>query len=86
VERLLDAAGPGTKVAVCERYRILRVDAEHGTSRCFCIADADEPWRPCSYEPLISMTPQSLSERLSTDGGFTVLGAEVLNSLEVTDG
>lgn len=83
---LLDVAAPGTKVAVSERYRMLRVDVAQRTSKCFCIAVGDDSWTPCSYEALISVTPQSQSERLSTHGGFTVVGAEVLKGLEVTDG
>lgn len=68
---LLNVAGPGTKVAVSEHYRILRVDVEQRTSKCFCIAVVGDSWTPCSCEALISVTPQSLSERLSTHGGFT---------------
>jgi len=69
--KLLDVAAPGTKVAVCERYRILRVDVDQRTSECFCIAVVGDSWTPCSYDALISGTPQSLSERLNTHGGFT---------------
>jgi hypothetical protein len=69
--KLLDAAASGTKVAICERYRILRVDVDQRTSGCFCIAVVGDSWTPCSCEALISVTPQSLSERLSTHGGFT---------------
>ena len=86
VETLLNIAAPGTKVAVCERYRTLRVDIDYRTSTCFCITGTDDPWTPCSCEPLISVTPQSLAERLHIRGGFIVPGAEVLKGLEATDG
>jgi hypothetical protein len=69
VETLLDIAAPGTKVAVCERYRTLRVDIDYRTSTCFCITGIDDPWTPCSCEPLISVTLQSLAERLNLRGG-----------------
>lgn len=72
--KLLDVAAPGTKVAVCQRYRILRVDAEHRTDMCFCLADADDPWRPCSEAPRGPISFEDIADRLRDRGGFTVSG------------
>jgi hypothetical protein len=71
-ETLLDIAVPGTKVAVCERYRTLRIDVGDLASKWFCIAGVDDPWTPCSYEPLTAVSPEALADRLTKRGGFSV--------------
>jgi hypothetical protein len=74
VETLLDIAATGTKVAVCERYRTMRIDVDDLASKCFCIATVHEPWTPCSYEPLTAVSPEALADRLAKRGGFSVPG------------
>ena len=71
---LAKIAEPGTKVRVFERYGLLGVDLDNRTTKMFCIADAEKPWVPCSYQPLTSVTPEALAERLNTRGGFSVPG------------
>ena len=75
-------------MAVCERYRTLRIDVDDLASKWFCIfiAGVDEPWTPCSYQPLIAVSPEALADRLAKRGGFSVSGAEVRKGLETTDG
>jgi len=73
-QRVLTIAKPGAKVRVFEDYGILGIDLDHRSSKSFCIADADKPWTPCSYEPLISVTPDALAKRLQERGGFSVPG------------
>jgi hypothetical protein len=73
-EELTEIAQPGTKVRVYEGFRLLGVDLERGSWRSFSVAFADDPWTACSYEPLTSVTPESLAERLASRGGFTVSG------------
>jgi hypothetical protein len=77
-DRLVDLIGMSGTVRVCEGYAILR-GAE---SCCFSILDADEPWVPCDHEPLTSFTPEALTERLRTHGGFLVPGALVIDADE----
>ena len=69
---LLNVAGPGTKVAVSEHYRILRVDVEQRTSKCFCIADTEDPWTPCSEAPRGPISFEDVADRVRDRGGFTV--------------
>jgi hypothetical protein len=76
--RLLEIIGIGGTVIVCNRYRLLK----SGGGSCFSIADAEDPWRPCDYEPLTSATPEALAERLQTHGGFLVPGHLVLDQLD----
>ena len=72
-EDVLEVAHPGSKVRVFERFGLLGVD--HGAlTRMFCIAEADKPWTPCSTEPMTSVTPEALAERLQERGGFSVPG------------
>ena len=71
---LAKIAEPGTKVRVFERFSLLSVDLDNRTTKMFCIADADKLWVPCSYQPLTSVTPEALAERLNTRGGFSVPG------------
>ena len=77
VERVLKVTKRGAKVRVCERYRILAVDLEQRRVKLFCIALDKDKWRPCSFEPLTSATPEALAERLNFRGGFSVPGHQV---------
>lgn len=76
-QKILNVAEPGTKVQVFEDYGLLGVDMDHYTYRCFCIADAERPWTPCSYEPMVATTPEALADRLASRGGFSVPGQVV---------
>jgi len=82
VERLVEIVGIDGAVRVCDEYIILRFDHGNLTSSCFSIADADEPWIPCNYNALTSITPDALAERIKTHGGFVVPGRDVLKSIE----
>jgi hypothetical protein len=75
VEALLDIAEPGTSVLVSERYGTLSVPTGRGTLGCFCIADADEPWRGCSVAPWDPVSHEDLIDRLEDRGGFSISGA-----------
>jgi len=75
LEALLDVAGHGSPVLVSERYGTLSVPTGRGTFGCFCIADAEEPWRPCSVEPMGAVSHQDLVDRLEDRGGFSIPGA-----------
>lgn len=72
VEALLDVAATGNKVAVCKRYGMLRVDVDGLANMGFCIADADDPWRPCSEAPRGQISFEDLAVRVNGRGGFTV--------------
>ena len=72
---LLDVARTGTPVDVSERYGLLRVPLDDGCFGCFCIADADESWRPCSVAPPGPLTIDDLVTRMEDRGGFTVSAA-----------
>ena len=72
-EDVLEVAQLGSKVRVFERFGLLGVDHDRLT-RMFCIADADEPWTPCSTEPMTSVTPEALATRLQERGGFSIPG------------
>lgn len=80
-ERLLKVAKLGTRIKVCERYRILGVDLKEGRVKLFCIALDDDEWRSCSFEPLTSATPEALAERLNTRGGFSVPSHQAMADL-----
>jgi hypothetical protein len=73
-EDLLEVAQPGAKVRAFEGFGLPGVDINHFTTRMFCIADADRPWTPCSTEPMTSVTPEALAQRLQERGGFIVPG------------
>jgi hypothetical protein len=74
-EALLDIAGHGSSVLVSERYGTLSAPTGRGTFGCFCIADADEPWRACSVAPMGPVSHQDLVDRLEDRGGFSIPGA-----------
>jgi len=80
VEAVLDVAEPGSSVSVSARYGILGVPSGHGSLRCFCIADADEPWRACSVAPVGPVSYEDLVDRLEDRGGFSVPAALLLLS------
>ncbi len=73
-----EIAEPSAKVRVCERYRLLNVQLSNQVSKGFCIALESDEWTPCSYEPLVDVTPEALAERLETRGGFSVPGESVV--------
>ena len=75
VEAFLDIAEPGSSVLVSESYGTLSVPTGHGTLRCFCVADADEPWRECSVAPWEPVSHEDLIDRLEDRGGFSIPGA-----------
>ena len=75
VEALLDVAERGSSVLVSARYGTLSVPSDHGSLWCFCIADADEPWRACSVAPMGPVSCQDLIDRLEDRGGFSIPGA-----------
>jgi len=75
VEALLDVAEPGSSVLVSVRYGTLSAPTGRGTFGCFCIADADEPWRACSVAPTDPVSYQDLIDRLEDRGGFSIPGA-----------
>jgi len=75
LEALLDIAGHGSSVLVSERYGVLSVPTGRGTLRCFCVADADEPWRACSVAAKDPVSHHDLIDRLEDRGGFTIPGA-----------
>lgn len=75
VEAVLDVAEHGSSVLVSARYGILGVPSGHGSLRCFCIADADEPWRACSVVPVGPVSYEDLVDRLEDRGGFSIPGA-----------
>jgi hypothetical protein len=75
VEALLDVAEHGSSVLVSARYGTLSVPSDHGSLWCFCIADADEPWRACSVAPVGPVSYEDLVDRLEDRGGFSIPGA-----------
>jgi hypothetical protein len=75
LEALLDIAEPGSSVLVSQQYGTLSVPTGRGTLGCFCIADADEPWRACSVAPRDPVSYQDLIDRLEDRGGFSIPGA-----------
>jgi hypothetical protein len=75
VEALLDVAEHGSSVLVSARYGTLSVPSDHGSLWCFCIADADEPWRACSVAPEGPVSYEDLVDRLEDRGGFSIPGA-----------
>ena len=80
VEALLDVAERGTRVLVSTRYGTLGVPSDHGSLWCFCIADADDPWRACSVAPRDPVSYQDLVDRLEDRGGFSVPAALLASS------
>jgi hypothetical protein len=74
VEAVLDVAEDGSSVLVSTRYGTLNVPSDHGSLWCFCIADADEPWRACSIAPMGPVSHQDLVDRLEDRGGFSIPG------------
>lgn len=83
---LAKIAKPGMKVRVFERYGLLGVENDHFSGHRFCVVDAAEPLVPCSYEPLVSVTPEALAERLRTRGGFSVPGDALIRAVHTDDG
>ena|SRR5271157_3565545 len=75
VEAVLDVAEPGSPVLVSTRYGTLSVPSDHGSLWCFCIADAERPWRSCSVAPGDPASYQDLVDRLEDRGGFSIPGA-----------
>jgi len=75
VEALLDVGEHGSSVLVSARYGTLSVPSDHGSLWCFCIADADEPWRACSVGPEGPVSYGDLVDRLEDRGGFSIPGA-----------
>ena len=69
-----DIAEPGAKVRVSERFHLLNIQLLNHLSKGFCVALETDAWTPCSFEPLIEVTPEALAERLETRGGFSVSG------------
>ena len=51
---------------------VARVPLDHWHFKCFCIADAEDPWKPCSEAPKGPISFEDLAERASDRGGFTV--------------
>ncbi len=75
VEALLDVAERGSSVLASTQYGTLSVPSDHGSLWCFCIADADEPWRACSVAPMDPLSYRDLIDRLEDRGGFSIPGA-----------
>jgi hypothetical protein len=75
VEAVTDVAEPGSPALVSERYGTLSVPSDDGSLWCFCIADADEPWRACSVAPRDPVSHEDLIGRLEDRGGFSIPGA-----------
>lgn len=78
-KRVQQVVQVGSTVRVCERYGVLTVEVDYRTTGGFCIADADEPWTPCSFEPLSEATPEALAERLKERGGFSIPAQAVVD-------
>jgi len=72
LEALLDIAALGSSVLVSERYGTLSAPTGRGTFGCFCVADADGPWRTCSVAPRDPVSYQDLVDRLEDRGGFSI--------------
>jgi hypothetical protein len=73
-DTVLEDSNVGAKVNVCERYGLLWVPLGSRNVHCFCVADAEEPWRPCSVAPPVSSF-DDLAERMVDRGGFSIPGA-----------
>jgi hypothetical protein len=86
VEAVLDVAQPGSPVLVSERYGVLGVPSGHGSLRCFCIADADRPWRLCSVASSAPASYGDLVDRLEDRGGFSIPAALLPSSDDVPKG
>ena len=76
-EALPELAQVGVKVRVNERYGLLGIPLENGDVSLFCVADADEPWRPCSIAPPVRSV-HDLVDRMEERGGFSLPGALLL--------
>jgi hypothetical protein len=74
-DAVLDDAQVGAKVRVSERYGLLSIPLENGDSQSLCVADAAEPWRPCSVAPSDPASFEDLIERGVDRGGFVIPGA-----------
>jgi hypothetical protein len=75
----LQAVAPiGSKVGAFEDYRLLSYDIDYWHGRVFGIALDEDESIPCSYEPLVEVTPEFLAECLEIRGGFSVTGESVV--------
>src|SRR5271156_4539556 len=69
---VLAIAEPGDKVRVSEPYRMFGVELANHVHKGFCVALESDEWIPCSYDPLVDVTPDALADKLNTRGGFSV--------------
>jgi hypothetical protein len=81
-DRLLETAGIGAEVHLCEEYCALRFDLDHWRSWVFSIRDAEKSWVPCDDAPLRSTSWGELARRLETHGGFTVAGRLLTDAVD----
>jgi hypothetical protein len=65
-------AAPDDKISVCEPYGVLRLDLDDRRTLLVGVSDVAAKWVPCRYEPLEDVTPDTLAERIRTQGGFSV--------------
>jgi hypothetical protein len=74
-EAVLEVAKEGARVRVSEDCGLLGIPLKNapGTVACFCIVDADEPWRPCSVAPP-ARSLDDLVDRIEDRGGFSIPG------------
>jgi hypothetical protein len=62
----------GDKIGVCEPYGVLRYDIDNRRTLLVGVTDTAAPWVPCRYQPLEQITPDTLAQRIRTQGGFSV--------------
>jgi hypothetical protein len=82
-EAVLEVAQEGGRVRVSEDCGLLGIPLKKapGDVACFCIVDADEPWRPCSVDPPVSSL-DGLVDRMEDRGGFSIPGALLARIVE----
>jgi hypothetical protein len=74
-EGVLEVAQEGARVRVSEDCGLLGIPLKNapGHVACFCIVDADEPWRPCGVAPSVRSL-DDLLDRIEDRGGFGIPG------------